>query len=210
MVEAIGDPLRSRSIELGGVVPVRPWPSSGALGPSHCLRGHDLQRAGVAVGFNSLYDLPSRRCELCIEQRDERATWCLADPANVIDQPDGATGLRLIQSPPAVRGGTGTIAVVVHHHIIGDVDVAVCGPCGRACLEQVRVDERYRRMGFGRLLLTAVLTRMPAERYNWSTTAIAADLPARAFWATVNFPGVLGQPDYCRDQRAAAGEYVEW
>lgn len=199
--------LRVGRGEFGQVVPVRPW-TSGQL-PGRCLRGHDLSLAGVSRSWHTLYQAAEVRCELCLRLRDERASWCLIDPRQQREEPD-SNGVVLVVRAPAVRGGVGRITVYMRRHSVGEVDIAACGPCRRACLEQIRVDERFRRLGIGRLLVAAALARLPAEHYSWSTTAVDDSLEARAFWAVVGFPGRLGEPNYCRDMRAAAGADVEW
>ena len=68
-------------------------------------------------------------------------------------------------------------------------------------LEHVRVDESYRRYGYGRVLVAAALTL--GRGYDWSTTAVNKSIEARAFWATVGWPGV-GRPKYCSYQQEAA------
>lgn len=116
-----------------------------------------------------------------------------------------AYGLALVRIPPAVpRSRVGQLQLRVDNVVRGDVDLAVCGPCRRAVLEQVRVDPAYTRRGYGRLLVAAAVAVAP--EFAWSTTAVDQANPiARAFWAAVDWPGQLGTPAYCTDMRRAAG-----
>lgn len=189
------------------MVPVLPLGSAEERS-GRCLRGHHPAVAGGSVSWHVLYGANEHRCLLCLRQHDERAIWCVIDPANLVDEP--GVHLSLVAVPPPARGGVGRITVHVRQHAIGDIDIAVCGPCRRACLEQIRVEEKYRRLGFGRLLLAAALARLPPEHYRWSTTKLEDTIEAKSFWARVDFPGELGKPDYCRDMLVAAGRQVEW
>lgn len=203
ILEHMGDRPVFRDGEYGAVVPVRPAADPDAL-VSHCLRGHDLRIGGVTRSTHVLYNARLLRCLLCLKIGDERASWCLVNPAAQVDAP--SLGLTLVATPPAVRGGIARIALHLNQPSVADLDVAYCGPCERVCLEQIRVDESYRRLGFGRLLLAAALARLSPERFCWSTTAIQDTLPARSFWASVPFPGELGVPHYCSDMRQQRGE----
>jgi len=142
----------------------------------------------------------SWRFGVCLELGHEPATWGLIDPATQVTEPTGR-GLELVATPPPVRGGVGRIALDVDHSFLADVDLMICGPCRRAVLEQIRVDEEVRRLGYGRLLVSAALVRAPADQYRWSATETADSTEARAFWSRVPFPGTLGDPTYCTDMR---------
>jgi hypothetical protein len=86
--------------------------------------------------------------------------------------------------------------------IVGDAGLRVCGPRRRAALEHVRVDAEpvsYRRRGYGRVLVTAALARVPSPRYRWATTPLVDTVAVRAFWAAVAFPGQLGDGGYSSD-----------
>lgn len=74
----------------------------------------------------------------------------------------------------------------------------------------MRVDEGYRRRGCGRLLVAAALSLAPPDRYDWSTTRVDDTPVARAFWAGVGWPGVLGSPRPCTDMDRAAGRLPDW
>lgn len=202
IIERMSEGGRSGSQgEFGHAVPVRPAPRPRPARPDRCLRGHSLAIAGCSIGWSHFYRAETVACALCLEEGSDRATWCLVDPGeNSGPQP---FGLSLVVLPPAVRGGVGRIEIRLDNDPIGDIDFAACGPCRRAVLEQVRVDDAYRRLGFGRVLVAAALTRAPADLYTWSTTAMERTLAARAFWASTEFPGQLGTPDYCTDMRTA-------
>ena len=189
--------------EFGDAHPLRP--AAGGRLLDRCPRGHDLQVAGTTTGWAAGLRLATQTCTACWGVRDERATWCLVDPAvqHRLDQAP-TYGLALVRIPPAMpRGGVGRLQLRVDGHARGDVDIALCGPCHRAVLEQVRVDTGYLRRGYGRVLIAAVLALAPA--YDWSTTAVdRADPVACAFWAAVHWPGTLGTPAYCSDMLRAA------
>lgn len=189
--------------EYGDVVPVRPAADIDAR-VDQCLRGHHRRNATITRSTHVLYDAPLLCCMLCLELRDQRASWCLVNPSAQVDAP--GLGLTLVATPPTARGGIARIALHLKQPSVADRDVAYCGPCERVCLEQIRVDEQYLRLGFGRLLLAAALARLPPERFSWSTTAVDDTLPARAFWASVPFPGEIGVPHYCSDMRQQRGE----
>lgn len=190
--------------EFGLDHPLRPSPEGKLV--SRCPQGHDLQVAGAQTGWAPGLRLTTQTCEACRALQADRATWCLVDPAKQ-HQADTAPayGLALVRIPPAEpRGGVGQLQLRVDNDVRGDVDLAVCGPCRRAVLEQVRVDPAYMRRGYGRLLIAAAVTVAPG--FDWSTTVVdRADPVARAFWAAVDWPGQLGTPAYCTDMRRAAG-----
>jgi hypothetical protein len=104
---------------------------------------------GTQTGWAPGLVLATQTCAACWALRDERATWCLVDSA-VQHQADTAPayGLALVRIPPTQpRGGVGQLQLRVDGEVRGDVDLAVCGPCQRAVLEQVRVDPNHRRQG---------------------------------------------------------------
>jgi GNAT superfamily N-acetyltransferase len=110
----------------------------------------------------------------------------------------------VVVSPPVARGGVGHLVLQVNRHPVGDIDLALCGPCQVGLIHHLRVDPEHRRRGYGRALLAAALARGPA--YRWSTTAVDDTAVARAFWAAVADPGLhLGHPSPCSDMRSAAG-----
>ncbi|WP_020672309.1 GNAT family N-acetyltransferase [Amycolatopsis nigrescens] len=191
--------------EFGHAVPVRPARDRAALFPAWCLRGHELKIAGAGRGWSHFYNLPRVTCQVCYDQRDPAASWCLIEPADQYP-PDKAPqeGLKLHAVAPLVRGGIGRIELHLDGHAVGDLDLAACGPCRRAVIEQLRVDHDHRRLGYGRILIAAALSRAPADKYDWSTTKITDTVETRAFWAASGFPGTLGQPQYCTDMLRAA------
>ncbi|OLF16172.1 hypothetical protein BU204_18330 [Actinophytocola xanthii] len=116
-------------------------------------------------------------------------------------------GLVLVRVPPAVRAGVGQLRMRLDGVVVADADLAVCAPCRRAVLEQVRVDEAHRRLGYGRVLVAAALAvAPPGQGYDWSTTTVLNSPATRAFWAAVGWPGQLGRPDRCTDMVRAVGE----
>lgn len=183
-----------------GLVPVLPI----ADPPEQCPRGHNSKIARALIGYSHIYYANTVTCRVCLELGHEPATWGLIDPAKQTTEPTGR-GLQLVVTAPPVRGGVGRIALHVDHSCLADVDLMICGPCRRAVLEQIRVDEEVRRLGYGRLVVAAALARAPADQYHWSTTETADSTEARAFWSRVPFPGTLGEPIYCSDMRLAAG-----
>jgi GNAT superfamily N-acetyltransferase len=113
--------------------------------------------------------------------------------------------------PAEPRGGIGRLQLRIDGDTLADLDLAICGPCRRAVLEQVRVDEDHRRFGYGRVLVAAALALAPPSEYSWSTTTIRHDdIVVRAFWSSVDWPGTLGDPHYCTDMERAAGRLPDW
>lgn len=190
----------------GATEPIRPGKGHGGDQPTWCLRGHCLQVAGQTRGFRHSVGLPTVTCGVCYELGQSPHTWCLLDPQRqYAEESAPGMGLVLVATPPAVRGGIGRIELRRHGQAVGDVDLAICGPCQCAVLEHVRVDEPHRRQGYGWTLVAAALARAPVPHYRWSTTRIDTDdFHARAFWARVPFPGALGEPDRCSDMHSAA------
>lgn len=191
----------------GGAVPVRPAPRG--IGPPRCLNGHDLTIATCTSSYHHLYGLTEISCNVCFELHDPRSKWCLVDPAKQHSADDAPTpGLALVRIPPVERGGVGQLQLRIDGTVHADLDLAVCGPCRRAVLEHVRSD--VPRRGYGRVLVAAALALAPPSDYRWSTTRVDDTVTARAFWATVGWPGALGQPDYCSDMERAAGRLPDW
>ncbi|MGB3442641.1 MAG: GNAT family N-acetyltransferase [Actinophytocola sp.] len=191
----------------GRAVPVRPAP--GGRSPVRCPRGHDLAIATARSGYHHWYDLTEITCGACHALGDPLASWCLVDPGEQHDARSApGSGLVLVRTPPAERGGVGQLALWVDGEAQADLDLAMCGPCRRAVIEHVRTDQP--RRGYGRVLVAAALVRAPPSMYRWSTTPIADDPVARAFWSGISWPGTLGQPDYCTDMDRAAGRIQDW
>jgi GNAT superfamily N-acetyltransferase len=179
--------------------------------PNLCLRGHDLTIGGHLNGWSHHYQLDTQSCSVCWELQDERAGWCLADPVHQYTADTAPTsGLVLVRIPPAARGGLGQLQLRIDGVPHADLDLAVCGPCRRAVLEHVRVDESHRRQGYGRLLVAAALAFAPPGDYAWSTTKVDDTPVARAFWAGIGWPGELGNPRPCTDMDRATGRLPDW
>ncbi len=168
----------------GRAVPVRPALCSRSS--AACLRGHDLAIARGRSGYNRRYGLTEITCNACYALGDPLASWCLVDPTRQYGLTTAPTsGLVLVRIPPTTRGGVGQIALWIDGVAQADIDLAICGPCQRAVIEQVRSD--VQRRGYGRVLVAAALTRAPPSQYRWSTTRIANNPVARAFGPA--FPG---------------------
>ena len=203
IIEHVSDQERDLARGMyGRAVPVRP--ARGGHSPSECLRGHSLAIATSRVGYHHRYALTEITCNACYELGDPLASWCLVDPArqhHATTAPD--SGLVLVRRPPAARGGVGQLELRIDGITQADLDLAVCRPCKRAVIEQVRTDA-YRR-GYCRVLVAAALALAPPSQYRWSTTRVSNNPVARAFWAGISWPGALGEPDYCTDMNHAAG-----
>jgi GNAT superfamily N-acetyltransferase len=193
----------------GDVVPVRPAPRG--VGPSVCLNGHDLAVAGAGSGYSHRYRLAQEFCNVCYTLDAPRSSWCLVNPGDQhLEAVAPTTGLVLVRIPPAERGGVGQLRLHVNGTARADLDLAVCGPCRRAVLEQIRVDEDHTRLGYGWVLVAAALAMASPSNYRWSTTRIDDSAAVRAFWSRVGFPGALGEPIYCTDMERAAGRLPDW
>jgi hypothetical protein len=189
-------------------MPVRPVQPRGSY--RRCPQGHDLAIAGALSGYSHRYQLTDVTCTACKDLGDPRASWCEIDPADQHQADDApGSGLVLVRIPPAVRGGVGQLQLRLDGVVLGDLDLAVCGPCRRAVLEHIRVDTP--RRSYGRVLVAAALALAPPAEYSWSTTKVSKDDPiARAFWAGIGWPGSLGEPAYCTDMERAAGRLPDW
>ena len=195
----------------GRRLPLRPAPHGGR--PTRCLRNHDLTIAGAGSTYHHLYDTTEMTCTVCYALRDPLASWCLVDATRQYSQADAPRdGLAIVRISPSVpRGGVGQLQLRIEGDAVGDLDLAVCSPCKRAVLDQVRVDESRRRFGYGRVLVAAALALAPPPVYSWSTTNVRHDdVIARAFWSGINWPGTLGKPARCTDMERAAGRLPDW
>jgi GNAT superfamily N-acetyltransferase len=152
-------------------------------------------------------------CNVCYALRDPLASWCLVDPAVQHSETNApCEGLAIVRVPPAEpRGGVGRLQLRIGGETLADLDLAICGPCRRAVLEQVRVDEGHRRFGYGRVLVAAALALAPPAEYSWSSTTVNRDdVVVQAFWSCIDWPGALGEPNYCSDMERAAGRLPDW
>ena len=193
------------------MLPVRPVPRGSR--PSRCPRSHDLAVAGALRTFHHLYGVDEITCNVCYALRDPLATWCPVDPAVQYAEADAPQDrFAIVRIPPTVpRGGIGQLQLRIDGDMLGDLRLAVCGPCRRAVLECVRVDEQHRRFGFGRVLVAAALALAPPSEYRWSRTHVdRADIVAQAFWSSVDWPGQVGEPERCTDMERAAGRLPDW
>ncbi|WP_246272163.1 GNAT family N-acetyltransferase [Amycolatopsis acididurans] len=185
--------------EFGSVENVRPatW-----LVANHCPWGHDLRIGGRSSSYSHFLGTYVDSCNACRVAR-RNGDWVPIDPAlqHPADTAPGK-GIALVVVPPPVRAGVGHVRVHLNGTSIGDIDLSLCPVDQRAVIEQVRVDEDYRRHGFGRLLVAAALARAP--HYTWSTTTVTAR-EARAFWAAVGEPTNIGEPHWCSHMRIASG-----
>lgn len=188
--------------EFGVAGAVRPATGSGSRRtPARCLRGHSLAVGGASAGWSHAYGLPTVTCEVCYTRRDSKATWCLLDPTvqySAGQAPD--LGLVLVTLPPARRrAGIGRIELRWDRQPVGAVWLAICAPCRRAVLTDLRVEPDRRRLGYGSVLVEAATALASPAAYRWSTTALPDSPEVLAFWATIGgFPG-LGEPEPCSD-----------
>ena len=205
IIELVSDGAKRSGLqgEFGRAVPVRPAAGEGsARVPDRCLRGHYLSISGAGNSWSHFYDLPDVTCRVCAALGDPAATWCLIDPARQFASPSAPErGLVLAVIPPVGRGEAGRIELRLNGQTAGEVRLAACGPCRRAVITWVGVEVTCRRLGYGHVLVAGALARAPATRYRWSTTALPDTVEARAFWASIGFPGDVGKPDFCSDMR---------
>jgi len=210
IIERVSDQKRDVARGLyGRALPVRPAHDDRV--PPTCLRGHNLAIASVRSGYHHWYGLTEITCGVCYALHDPLAAWCLVNPARQ-HNPETAPhhGLVLVRIPSDTRGGVGQLELWVDGVALADIDLAICGPCKRGVIEHVRTDEPHRRRGYGRVLVAAALSLAPPTEYHWSTSKVADNPIARAFWAGINWPGKLGEPAYCSDMERAAGRLPDW
>jgi GNAT superfamily N-acetyltransferase len=150
------------------------------------LRGHRLDLGGRTVTYHHLYRL---LCEICciVEHHDPPAR-ALAEWAHIdtsVRYSAGSApeyGLVLVTEPPPHPGGTGYLHLRLDDTSVATIDVTLCGSCHRGTVHSVHVDQRYRRLGYGRTLIAAALTLQPT--YTWTTESKAGTVASTAFWTT--------------------------
>ncbi|WP_329072638.1 GNAT family N-acetyltransferase [Amycolatopsis sp. NBC_01480] len=182
-----------------------------APGPhARCLNGHSLDLAGQTLPYYHVLDLDATLCNLCIELRLDRPGWFPLDHTAVrrVDVPRKYHRpiVELVAHPPDQPAGVGYIALQISERSVADIDVQMCGIDRRGVIEQIRVDDTYRRRRIGTLLVAAVLARGPG--FQWSTTKVDNSVSARAFWASQQSARSLslGRPDYCPHMKIVNGE----
>lgn len=173
------------------------------LTPYHCPWGHDMRIGGCNGSYSHFLATQTYSCDACRLAGRRDNGWVPIDPT--CQHPADAApdaGIALVVVPPPQRAAVGQIQARINGVTIGDIDVSLCSVEERAVIEQVRVDDGFRRYGFGSLLVAAALARAP--RYAWSTTTVTSP-EARAFWAAVGEPTNIGDPQWCSHMRVAAG-----
>jgi GNAT superfamily N-acetyltransferase len=184
-----GVPSGSRS-EYGDIIPIRPRPTTP---PTRCLRGHRLDLGGMTITYHHLYRLHGILCEICriVEHHDPPAPalaeWSYVDTSvrySAAAAPD--FGLVLVVDPPSSPGGTGYVHFRLDGSVIATIDVVLCGSCRRGTVQSVRVEQRYRRLGYARTLVAAALTLQP--RYTWVAKSDSGTVASKAFWTTTGLP----------------------
>ncbi|MDT8916218.1 GNAT family N-acetyltransferase [Amycolatopsis sp. PS_44_ISF1] len=178
------------------------------MGPHRrCLHGHRLDVAGMTRTYSHVLGLHATCCLLCLELHTDRPAWYDLDHT-VLRRADVPPGphprvVELVAHPPDRPAGVGHIALQVHGRAVADVDLQLCGIDRRACVEQISVDEDYRRRRVGTVLVAAALALGPG--WQWSTTKIDSAVGARAFWASLDTADVLhlGGRAYCSHMEGA-------
>ncbi len=173
--------------EFGGRIPVRPATGSLVV----CLRGHrfDLDLYDKLKPYSHRYRLHGTLCEVCRAQEGcDPAARRLAEWAHLdvtIQHAPGTApgnGLVLVAHPPAAGTLAGRIELHLDGAEVGAVTASLCASCRTATLDYVHVAADYRRLGFGRTLVAAVVARAPS--YRW--TAPLPDGPvAQSFRARI-------------------------
>jgi GNAT superfamily N-acetyltransferase len=189
--------------EFGVAGAVRPARGAGSERiPDRCLRGHVLAVAGATNGWSHAYGLPTVTCEVCsVLYGAAAATWCLLDPVvryRLDEMPE--QGLVLVMIPPAhPRAGVGRVELRLNREPVAAVWLAVCPPCRRVVLTDLRVGQDWRRRGYGRVLVASALAFAGPSVYRWSTVRLPDALEAHAFWSALGGFPTLGSPGPCSD-----------
>lgn len=86
-------------------------------------------------------------CNVCYALGDRLAQLVSGRSGCAVLRGDCSSRWPRARSYPAAvpRGGVGQLQLRIEGDTLADLDLAVCGPCRRAVLEQVRVDEEHRR-----------------------------------------------------------------
>jgi GNAT superfamily N-acetyltransferase len=173
--------------EFGALIPVRPATGT----PAVCLRGHrlDLDLYDKLAPYSHRYRLHGTLCEVCRAQEGYEpasrhlAEWALLD---VTTQRTPGTarsdGLVLVAHPPTAGSLAGRIELHLDGTEVGAVTVSLCAICRTATLDYVQVAADYRRLGFGRTLVAAAVTRAPS--YRW-TAPLPSGPVAQSFRARI-------------------------
>ncbi|MEU8637689.1 GNAT family N-acetyltransferase [Amycolatopsis sp. NPDC048633] len=173
--------------EFGELLPVRPATGK----PSACLRGHrlDLGLYEKLAPYSHRYRLHATLCEVCraLEACDpsERrlAEWAHLDIASQRTTAAAVgDGLVIVVRSPAPGTLAGQVALHLDGSQVASATLSICVPCQVATLDYVHVVASYRRLGYGRTLVAAAVTRAPS--YRW--TAPLPDGPvAQSFRARI-------------------------
>jgi GNAT superfamily N-acetyltransferase len=91
-------------------------------------------------------------------------------------------GLVLVAYPPAAGTLAGRIELHLDGTEVGAVTASLCASCRTATLDYVHVAAEYRRLGYGRTLVAAVVARAPS--YRW-TAPLPAGPVAQSFRARI-------------------------
>lgn len=106
-----------------------------------------------------------------------------------------------VYAAPPVSAGLTHVELRVGGIVVGNLDLRICPTCAVAVVDYIRVDPPYRRRGFATRAVCGAVARYPASA--WSTSPLDDSDEARAFWASVDWPGTLGNPAECPHMRQA-------
>lgn len=161
-------------------------------------------RAQLAIitaraGYLRWYALTELTCGALQRTRRHAGELAPRGPSPYAVRTATRSGLILVRTPPAVRGGVGQPARWTDGEVQADIDLAICPPCKRVVIEQVAP---MSRQGFRPCARHRHSGLAPPTVCSWSTTRIADTPFARAFWPGISWPGKLSDPDYCTDMVA--------
>jgi GNAT superfamily N-acetyltransferase len=128
------------------------------------------------------------------------ATILAAAPLALVDEPAAANlgeplfpgdQIRLVDVPPPINAGVAQVSIYCNGQLVGDLDIQTCPVCRIGVIHHLRITPSYRRRGLARLAVTTIIDRHP--NHTWTTTTVARNPAAQAFWAAIGMPSTGSQ-----------------